>query len=193
MRDAPDHKSTATEMKFREERAPSALPVPEQAALSASEGAARQSAGRWSRLAGVAAFVRAVFVPGKDEQKPDAALPELARGLLADPELPNKVMANRGDEVVKCVRCFACMAERPVTQTRRCAVNPRIGREFEGLEVVPAAAPKRVLVAGGGIAGMMAAHTAALRGHQVILMEKESELGGILKSCLLYTSDAADD
>ncbi|WP_366908854.1 HlyD family type I secretion periplasmic adaptor subunit [uncultured Desulfovibrio sp.] len=83
MRDAPDHKSTATEMKFREERAPSALPVPEQAALSASEGAARQSAGRWSRLAGVAAFVRAVFVPGKDEQKPDAALPELARGLLA--------------------------------------------------------------------------------------------------------------
>ena len=44
-------------------------------------------------------------------------------------------MANRGDEVVKCLRCFVCMAERPVTQTRRCAVNPLIGREFEGLTV----------------------------------------------------------
>lgn len=106
----------------------------------------------------------------------------MARGLLADPELPNKVMANRGDEVVKCVRCFACMAERPVTQTRRCAVNPRIGREFEGLEVVPAAAPKRVLVAGGGIAGMMAAHTAALRGHEVTLCEAGERLGGILNT-----------
>lgn len=106
----------------------------------------------------------------------------MARGLLADPELPNKVMANRGDEVVKCVRCFACMAERPVTQTRRCAVNPRIGREFEGLEVVPAATPKRVLVAGGGIAGMMAAHTAALRGHEVVLCEAGERLGGILNT-----------
>lgn len=74
----------------------------------------------------------------------------MARALLADPELPNKVMANRGDEVVKCLRCFVCMAERPVTQTRRCAVNPLIGREFEGLTVMPTARPKRVLVAGGG-------------------------------------------
>ncbi len=56
----------------------------------------------------------------------------MARGLLADPELPSKVMANRGDDVVKCLRCYVCMAERAVTQTRRCAVNPLIGREFEG-------------------------------------------------------------
>ena len=46
----------------------------------------------------------------------------MARGLLADPEIPNKVMSNRGDEVVKCLRCFACMAERPVTQTRTFAI-----------------------------------------------------------------------
>lgn len=106
----------------------------------------------------------------------------MARALLADPELPNKVMANRGDEVVKCLRCFVCMAERPVTQTRRCAVNPLIGREFEGLIVGPAAQPKRVLVAGGGIAGMKAAHTAALRGHDVTLCEASDELGGILRT-----------
>lgn len=106
----------------------------------------------------------------------------MARALLADPELPNKVMANRGDDVVKCLRCFVCMAERPVTQTRRCAVNPLIGREFEGLEVTPSARPKRVLVVGGGIAGMKAAHTAALRGHDVTLCEAEGELGGILRT-----------
>ncbi len=106
----------------------------------------------------------------------------MARGLLADPQLPNKVMANRGDDVVKCVRCFTCMAERPITQTRRCAVNPLIGRELEGLEVASAKAAKRVLVAGGGIAGMKAAHTAALRGHDVTLCEAGDRLGGILNT-----------
>ena len=111
-----------------------------------------------------------------------ADLVVMGRALLADPELPNKVMANRGDDVVRCMRCFVCMAERPVTQTRRCALNPRIGRELEGLEVAPAARSKRVLVVGGGIAGMVAARTAALRGHEVTLVEQEGELGGILRT-----------
>ena len=106
----------------------------------------------------------------------------MGRALLADPEIPNKVMANRGDEVVKCLRCYVCMAERPVTQTRRCAVNPRIGREFEGLDITPCAARKRVLVVGGGIAGMVAAYVAAKRGHEVVLCEAASELGGILRT-----------
>ncbi len=106
----------------------------------------------------------------------------MARGLLADPELPNKVCANKGDEVVRCLRCFVCMAERPITQTRRCAVNPLIGRELEGFEPTPALKPKRVLVAGGGIAGMKAAHTAALRGHDVTLCEAGDRLGGILNT-----------
>ena len=111
-----------------------------------------------------------------------ADLVAMARGLLADPEIPNKVMANKGDDIIHCLRCFVCMAERPVTQTRRCAVNPRIGREFEGLEIVQCAQQKKVLVVGGGIAGMVAAYTAAARGHDVTLCEKESELGGILRT-----------
>ena len=105
----------------------------------------------------------------------------MGRGLLADPELPNKVMSNRGDEVVKCLRCFVCMAERPVTQTRRCAVNPLIGREIEGMRITPALERKRVLVVGGGIAGMMAAYTAAKRGHEVTMCEASDKLGGILR------------
>ena len=106
----------------------------------------------------------------------------MARALLADPFLPNKIMANRDEDIVRCLRCFTCMAERAATSTRRCTVNPLIGREMEGDVVYPAPVKKKVLVAGGGPGGLYAAWTAARRGHQVILCEKESELGGILKS-----------
>ena len=106
----------------------------------------------------------------------------MGRALLADPFLPNKVMANREDDIVRCLRCFTCMAERAATSTRRCTVNPLIGRECEGDVIYPAPEKKKVLVVGGGPGGLYAAYTAARRGHQVILCEKESELGGILKS-----------
>ena len=114
-------------------------------------------------------------------EKDQADVIDMARELLADPFLPNKVMAGQEDKIVKCLRCFTCMAERPATQTRRCAVNPLIGREIEGMEVVPVLRPKKVLVAGGGVSGLKAALTAAQRGHQVILCEKTDALGGILK------------
>lgn len=106
----------------------------------------------------------------------------MARALLADPFLPRKVVENREDEIVKCLRCFTCMAERAATSTRRCTVNPLIGREMEGSEIALAPEKKKVLVVGGGPGGLYAAYTAARRGHRVILCEKESEIGGILKS-----------
>ncbi len=106
----------------------------------------------------------------------------MGRALLADPFLPRKVVEGRPEEIVKSLRCFTCMAERAATSTRRCTVNPLIGREDEGDEIVPASVKKKVVVAGGGPGGLFAAYTAARRGHQVILMEKESEVGGILKS-----------
>ncbi|MDO4647599.1 MAG: FAD-dependent oxidoreductase [Eubacteriales bacterium] len=105
----------------------------------------------------------------------------MGRALLADPYLPQKVVSGNDDKIVKCLRCFACMAERPTTQTRRCTVNPLIGREIEGTEVLPSASKKTVLVVGGGVAGLKASVTAAQRGHKVILCEKSDKVGGILK------------
>ena len=87
----------------------------------------------------------------------------MGRALLADPFLPSKVAENRDDEIVRCLRCFVCMAERGTTQTRRCSVNPLIGREWEGNEIPEARKKKKVLVAGGGVAGLEAAWTAARR------------------------------
>ena len=106
----------------------------------------------------------------------------MARALLADPFLPNKIMANKDENIVRCLRCFTCMAERAATSTRRCTVNPLIGREDEGDEIYPAPVKKKVLVVGGGPGGLYAAYTAARRGHQVILCEKADRCGGILKS-----------
>lgn len=67
----------------------------------------------------------------------------MARALLADPFLPRKVMENRSEDIVHCLRCFTCMAERAATGTRRCTVNPLIGREMEGDEVQPALVKKK--------------------------------------------------
>lgn len=105
---------------------------------------------------------------------------EMARALLADPDLPRKVMLGRDEEILKCIRCFACLAERVHTQTRICAINPVIGREFESRFAYPPTKSKKVLVAGGGPGGMQTAVTAAERGHRVILCEKNGMLGGAL-------------
>ena len=107
---------------------------------------------------------------------------EMGRALLADPYLPRKVSENRDDEIVHCLRCFVCMSERAATATRRCCVNPVIGREDEGDEIYPAPVKKKVLVVGGGPGGLYAAYTAARRGHQVLLCEKADEVGGTLIS-----------
>jgi len=106
----------------------------------------------------------------------------MARALLADPYLPTKICEGRDDEIVKCFRCLTCHAERMTCGMRRCAVNPIIGREEENRHVPLAPKSKKVLIAGGGPGGLMAAITAAKRGHSVVLCEKESALGGALRS-----------
>ncbi len=105
---------------------------------------------------------------------------EMARALVADPMLPRKIIENRPEDIVYCLRCLTCLSQRYVNQTRKCAVNPTFGYEYEGTDIIPATDLKKVLIAGGGPAGLEAAMTAAKRGHEVILCEKENEVGGIL-------------
>jgi 2,4-dienoyl-CoA reductase-like NADH-dependent reductase (Old Yellow Enzyme family)/thioredoxin reductase len=105
----------------------------------------------------------------------------MARGLLADPEIPNKARRGRDDQIVPCLRCFECTGSIFATGTLKCAVNPIIGREFEAGFAAPPVEPKKILVVGGGPAGMQAAITAAERGHDVMLCERSDSLGGALK------------
>lgn len=103
----------------------------------------------------------------------------IGRSLLADPDLPRKHFAGAGAEVIPCIACNDCIGMMERSWQLRCVVNPLLASEYLN-PVKPAARSRRVLVIGGGPAGMQCALTAAMRGHRVRLVEKESRLGGQL-------------
>jgi 2,4-dienoyl-CoA reductase-like NADH-dependent reductase (Old Yellow Enzyme family)/thioredoxin reductase len=110
-----------------------------------------------------------------------ADLIAMGRALIADPELPGKIQSGRLEDIRACLRCNeGCSSRIRQGKTQRCAVNAEAGRE-RTLRIHPAAKPKRVCVIGGGPAGMEAARILALRKHRVTLVEKENELGGLLR------------
>jgi 2,4-dienoyl-CoA reductase (NADPH2) len=104
----------------------------------------------------------------------------IGRGLIADPEFPNKVAVGRDREIIHCVACAqGCFDHLMVMKPVECLCNPRAGHEYEPLPR-KTVNPKKILVAGGGAAGMAAAVAAAERGHQVLLAEQSMRLGGQL-------------
>ena len=104
----------------------------------------------------------------------------MARGLIADPELPRKLQEGRWHEIRKCIGCNqGCLDAIFTGGSCRCLVNARAGREAE-TRIRPVESRKKVLVIGGGPAGMEAARVAAVRGHEVTLWEKDVNLGGQL-------------
>jgi len=110
-----------------------------------------------------------------------ADIVEIARGLICDPDLPNKARNGRDEEIVHCMRCFSCFSNLMKYGGFFCALNPMSGRERTFGRLLPEAKRQKVLVVGGGIGGMQAALTAVQNGHDVILCEKSSRLGGSIR------------
>ncbi len=116
--------------------------------------------------------------------KADAVM--LGRALVADPFWPRKAREGREEDIVPCLRCTYCYHVASEHNCITCSVNPRFHRENRvPLRLERAVRHKRVVVIGGGPAGCKAALTACERGHEVILLEKEGELGGQIK-CARY-------
>jgi len=110
-----------------------------------------------------------------------ADIVEVARGLICDPDLPNKAREGREDEIIKCMRCMTCYSNGMNRGEFWCALNPVTNRERAFSRNIGEAKKQKVLIVGGGVAGMQAAITAAGEGHEVILCEKSGQLGGHIR------------
>jgi 2-enoate reductase len=111
----------------------------------------------------------------------------MGRPSLADPDLPRKVEMGIPEKIRPCIGCnLGCMLPLLTGGDSSCAINPQACRDGV-YSLSKALKPKKVLVAGGGIAGMEFARTAAIRGHEVTLYEKTGQLGGLLLSAGAHT------
>jgi 2,4-dienoyl-CoA reductase (NADPH2) len=103
----------------------------------------------------------------------------MGRKLLADPDLPAKLASGRSFEIRPCIYGYTCVGRVFLNRQNRCAVNPLTGREHE-TPIGSTERRRRVIVVGGGPGGMEVARIAAVRGHEVTLVEARENLGGTL-------------
>lgn len=151
-----------------------------------------------------AAVKKAVSIPVLTIGRLDAELGEwilqsnmadligFTRRLFADPEYPRKVAEGRLDDIAPCTACLECLSRQEKALPIRCRINAAFGRGSD-FALKPAAVPKKVVVVGGGPAGMEAARVAALRGHHVTLYEKEGSLGGLLPLATMIKGTEIED
>ena len=121
-----------------------------------------------------------------------ADLIALGRRLVADPELPNKIAAGRLEDIAPCTACLECVNRIRRTEPARCRINAALGKERE-YAIEPAEKKKKIMVVGGGPAGMEAARVTALRGHEVVLYEREPKLGGLLPIAAVVKGTEIED
>ena len=114
----------------------------------------------------------------------------MTRGIFADTESPNKVAAGRLEDIAPCTACGTCL-DQTIQMKRRCRINGAIATKKYTID--KAERPKRVVVVGGGPAGMEAARGAAIRGHEVTLYEKSARLGGLLDLAALIKGIELED
>ncbi|MCX6509323.1 MAG: FAD-dependent oxidoreductase [Actinobacteria bacterium] len=116
----------------------------------------------------------------------DCDFVSMGRQLLADPDLPAKLLSGTPERVRTCINCFVCVAQNFWDGAPICAVNAELGHYDEG-PLRPAPERRKVVVVGGGPGGMEAARVAAVRGHSVTLLEKSPHLGGTARFSSLTT------
>ena len=129
-----------------------------------------------------------VIVPGRIE--PESADRHIGKGhfdflsmgrkILADPDLPNKVVAGTPEQIRPCIYCYCCISQIYVLKPVKCAVNPETAREKKR-QLIVTDKPRHIAVAGGGPAGMEVAWRLSLRGFEVTLIESSDRLGGTLQ------------
>ena len=109
----------------------------------------------------------------------------IGRALIADPDIPNKAMAGRTEDILPCITCFHChdVSHAPGGAVA-CAINATTGKESEP-KPKPARKIKKIAVVGSGPAGMEAARVLASRGHKVVLFEKDGNFGGQLRLAIV--------
>ena len=151
-----------------------------------------------------AAIKKAVSIPvgGVGKLSPEAAEQALregavdmvcmARGLLADPDLPNKLMEGRVEDIRPCLGSSSCLYQVAMGVPIACGMNPFLGNERE-MVVEPAKKKKNVMVIGAGPAGMEAARMAAERGHHVTIYDRTDSLGGRINRLAMIKGAALED
>ncbi len=148
----------------------------DQACLADSAGAIKKALGIPVMAVG---RINDPLIADEIIEKGKADLICVGRGLLADPEMPNKAKEGHLDDIRICIACNTCMESIFRKGRVECLVNPALGREKE-MAFYPTRNPRKVMVIGGGPGGLNVAWVAARRGHDVHLFEKQPTLGGQL-------------
>lgn len=156
-------------------------------------GAMRLMAEEYKKLVSVPIILVGYVTPELGEKMLEEGKADfigMNRGLMCDPELPHKIAEGRRQEIAPCTHCGTCL-DQSESFLRHCRLNAAMGTESYTVDKAPK--KKKVVVIGGGPAGMEAARVSALRGHDVTLIEKSKHLGGLMPLAALIKGIELED